>query len=157
MPSRWTHVVTLVVIDVENQSRCVIQDPTYNLTYVDSRGDPLDYFDLLSFLRDHNHQAVQPIFGKRVEKEFLLHPNDDKSAWSQFIPANRLPVLELDSGLRKYKVSMSHELLEKNMGTAIGEFLVGKGYPAQIIYLYLMPIGGVQVVKERLGYGEIVK
>jgi hypothetical protein len=59
--SPWTHVVTLVQIQVDNQTRIIVQDSLYGLTILDQDGFPVDIRLILTAAerRDFTGLSVQ--------------------------------------------------------------------------------------------------
>lgn len=155
-PGVMTHVVTLVEIKFQNSVKLVVQDATFDITYADNQGEPLDYFDLLSLLSSHKHEAINIIYGKSENGDFLLHP-DDKSQYSQIISLKDSPFVVLESGLLKFRSRLTLSSFDRSFGKAIKEFLVKEGHPPDNIYLFLYPIGGDQTVIDKVKEGMTVK
>lgn len=156
-PSVMTHVVTLVEIIFQNSVKLVVQDATFDITYADNQGEPLDYFELLSLLSSHKHEAINVIYGKSENGEFLLHPEDDKSQYNHIISLKDSPFVVLESGVLKFRSRLTLSSFDRRFGKAIKEFLVKEGHPPHILYLFLYPIGGDLTVIDKVKEGMTVK
>jgi hypothetical protein len=55
---RFVHSVALVEIDFRGARRLVVQDPYLNLTYRTRNGEPMDFFELLSALRQRAYERI---------------------------------------------------------------------------------------------------
>ncbi len=52
------HSVVLVEIAFKGEPRLIVQDPYLDLTYRDSAGEPIDFFEFLAALRDHHFGRI---------------------------------------------------------------------------------------------------
>jgi multisubunit Na+/H+ antiporter MnhB subunit len=59
IPGVMTHAMTLVRISHDGRSILTIQDATFDIGYVDSDGEPYDYFDLLSVVENRHDYLVR--------------------------------------------------------------------------------------------------
>ena len=139
-PGVMTHVVTLVQINHDGRQRTVIQDPTFNLTYVDSDGAPYDYNEFLGVLMKRRHTKIKVLQGHSQSHDFLLHPDDLKREYSQFISKDSKPSLIMENGIQKYKSELTLLRFKQTLGSRINTFLVKMGYPSDPIYLFLFPV-----------------
>ena len=55
---RFVHSVALVDIEFRGTKRLVIQDPYLNLTYRTRGGEPMDFFEFLSALKQHAYERI---------------------------------------------------------------------------------------------------
>lgn len=56
--NQFRHSVLLVWIKDGKERKLVIQDPSYNLTYVDRKNRPLDYFQFIDYLKKNKENIV---------------------------------------------------------------------------------------------------
>ena len=56
---RFIHSVVLVSINVRGTRRLIIQDPYLDLTYRDSKGEPIDFFDFLAALKSRQFGRIK--------------------------------------------------------------------------------------------------
>lgn len=65
----FTHTVTIVKINYKGKQRFIVEDPTYNITYLDKNG-PLDVWQLVSHVRSGRQNEV--IIKKPPEQHIVL-------------------------------------------------------------------------------------
>ena len=150
-PNLVTHAVTLV----RTGSRIVVQDAYFNITYVNDSGDPLDLFDIAERLRNKN--PPQYSFGENMFKDMhrqnaglisrlsatpLTSPSfpfygRGKPMQVKVLDDQRIIIRAVFDPLA-YQASINrpthpdHETMTR---------LREAGYPAELIYLLLYPIG----------------
>lgn len=73
----FTHVITLVKIRHKGEDRLIIQDPTYNITYIDQKGDPIDFFVFLSLLKRKEYEKFSILHNKDLYHTYFCSSNDD--------------------------------------------------------------------------------
>lgn len=135
-----THVVTLVKINHDNGQRTVIQDATFNLTYVDPVGAPYDYHEFVQVLKERRSDKVRILQGHSRSGYFLLHPGDVKKDYSHIIAEDAKPILTMENGIQKYRSELSLQKFNNKFGPKINKFLIKKGYPGDPLYFFLFPI-----------------
>lgn len=52
------HSIVLVWINEWGKRKLIIEDPSYNLTYVDTKNEPMDFFELLRHIKEKNEKKV---------------------------------------------------------------------------------------------------
>ena len=52
------HSVVLVWINEGAKRKLIVEDPSYNLTYVDTKNKPMDFFELLRHIKEKNDKRV---------------------------------------------------------------------------------------------------
>lgn len=57
----FNHVITLVEIDYKKSRRLVIQDATFDVTYVDDNMEPYDFFEFLNMLKKRKYSSIHVI------------------------------------------------------------------------------------------------
>jgi hypothetical protein len=50
--NQFRHTVVLVWIKDEGKKKLIIEDPSYNITYIDIKTNPLDYFQFIEYLKN---------------------------------------------------------------------------------------------------------
>lgn len=56
----FNHVINLVEINYNNKKILILQDSTYNLTFLDKKNNPLDFFSLLKFIKNNELNEIKP-------------------------------------------------------------------------------------------------
>jgi hypothetical protein len=135
-----THVVTLVRITVNGRPMTVVQDPTFNLSYVTDEDAPLDYFDLLAALGRHGHRQIRFLRGTHKNRDVLVHPQDDESSYAHVVGSADRPERVLENGLRKYRSRVLLARFERAFRVKIRAFLRNQGYPGHPLYLHRFPV-----------------
>lgn len=57
--SEGGHSVVLVWINDNGKRKLIVEDPTYNITYIDSDGVPIDFFVLLQKIKDKQESEIK--------------------------------------------------------------------------------------------------
>lgn len=135
-----THVMTLVKIDYEGREIFAIQDPSFNVCYVDSEEKPYGYFDFLKTLKNRNHDNIVAQQGTNGHPDFLVHPDDDIGMYAHMLDFQDEPRARLPDGRLKYGSGLTFESFWKKFGPPITKFLESKGLPPNSVYLFLYPI-----------------
>jgi hypothetical protein len=55
---RFVHSVALVEIDFAGSKRLIVQDPYLNLVYRTTGGEPIDFYEFLAALREHQYERI---------------------------------------------------------------------------------------------------
>jgi hypothetical protein len=158
-----THVATIVKIRVGDPGgtdvMCV-QDAYFDLTYVDqTTGRPLDYFELLARLARGEHRSIrtqEPDHRKVVSRpSMIMAAKDVQGRTPRDIAVASWCVLEddytvatLPDGSLKFTSPRSFgKFRDRLCRTPDGKptwflaWLTARGHPAELIYLYLHPLG----------------
>jgi hypothetical protein len=142
-PEVMTHAVTLVRIRHGGRTILSVQDPTFDLTYVDAADEPVDYFDLLNVLRRNESGAVKALVGSAPSPDCIVAPQDDPyhgTLWNPYRNPGDRPKKVLAGGRQVFQSRLSLDRFAVMNGAAIKTFLVKEGHPPELIYLYLYPI-----------------
>jgi hypothetical protein len=137
-PNVMTHAFTIVRINYKGSPLFIIEDATFNITYVDPDGAPYDYRELYSVLQQRRRDMIRIVHGKNNVKDLLMHPDDKKADLDHYILKGSEPASIKANGFLKYKAEVSLTGFYKIFGQRIKKYLVGKGYPADPIYLFLI-------------------
>lgn len=125
-----THSVTLVRIKHSGRSILTIQDPTFNVTYVDGNGLPYDYFDFLRTLKNHNLVVVEK--GHGAARGFIVCPEDNIK-----LLYGEEPIAQLPDGRLRFPWKNPLPQWTAFFGPRIAEAVAKDGHPPDVIYLFL--------------------
>jgi hypothetical protein len=142
-PDVMTHVVTLVTIMHEGAPKRVVQDATFNISYSNDHGDPLDYLEIVALLNRGEDALVHPRGGGGAQRDFLLDPHDlaTLSTLSHLVDTERAP--ELSRGeISKYMADTRWAVFERKYASQLQTLLAPDARPARMVYLLLYPLSG---------------
>jgi hypothetical protein len=153
--SQFTHALNLVRIEAEGpdgHSRAIlsVQDPTLNISYTDSQGRPIDYFEMLAMLARGQAEKIQfagqvfakfrrsdPVtvaFGQEIEQ---CRPEEFARSWNVGISSRWTATAEGHWVFTSPRTVWAFERLgDEDWKPA----LFRAGYPPQTIYLHCFPI-----------------
>ena len=134
---QWTHVVALVRLRLGGRDVWSVQDPTFDLTYVNRSGEPFDYLNLLQALVDRRGDEVLVEKGCGGSREFIVARDDVEGfrlddTFDGFV--GRLP----DGSLkfrRRFPTAFFNEVPEP-----VARYLTRRGQPEKAVYLFAYPI-----------------
>jgi len=138
-----THAETLVLINWGGRRTLSVQDAYFDISYSDTKGGPLDYFQMLHLLRDGKHEDVRiiPSSDSEITRDLILRPSET-SKWKRFrwIEISDSYV-SLDEQRSLYRVAFSLDSFAKYHAGAqnFKEMLVHDGYPRNLLYIHLYP------------------
>lgn len=137
-----THAETLVYIDDRGKKVLSVQDAYFDLSYVDKKGNPLDYFEMLSLLRDNRDEEI--VIVRSADHEFqrdLLIKENETSIWRTGSWLHRPEDFTyLGNSTRLYRVTLDIVLYEKGiLAHKKLSFIAQEGHPERLIYLQLYP------------------
>ncbi|MGE0480679.1 MAG: hypothetical protein AB7Q17_09425 [Phycisphaerae bacterium] len=142
-----SHVTAVVEIEHAGRLISVVQDVTFNLTYVDEWGLPLDYFAALARLRAGQTFRVRPsIAGDSPPPATLIplaeleHASPEQlaaAAWTMVPGAVRFE--RLSNGEYVFWSHRNLARFEADLGDAYFDFLASRGQPRDLRYLLLFP------------------
>ena len=137
-----SHVTTVVEINRKGAGMLVIQDPYLNTCYMDLSGEPMDYFEFLTKLKNRGHESIAAEVNEQQTRYYLVpSAHEDEVACTWHFRRNDqtpTPVARLANGNLKYVVRPSGGLLlDTNQG--LQRFLADRGHPADILYFFLYP------------------
>ncbi len=55
---QFIHSIGLIEIEFQGSRRLIVQDPYWNLTYRDIRGNPMDFFEFLRTIKDRHYEHI---------------------------------------------------------------------------------------------------
>lgn len=144
-----THVLTLVEINCNGKKILSIQDPTFNLTYTNKEGMPLDYIQLLQMLKLKKDEEIVGNKGKDKYRDFLVGHDERSLGISPYIEQSINPIVQ-SGGMLKYKASFVLNIFSIEVEKNLYPSLVRDGYSPNIKYLFLYPlaVGGNQGANE---------
>jgi hypothetical protein len=103
-----SHSVVLVEVDRKDGTRgLVVQDPSFNVSYVDYQGRALTIFEIMRVLAERQHTKIHVKEGRPPVVDFLWHPDDvDPGGRSPFELGVAGP--STNPELKKYRATLSH-------------------------------------------------
>ena len=131
-PPQPTHILTLVKINHDGREILSVQDSFFNYTLVNRDGNPLDYFEMLSLLKQKRHQDFYPLLGSAEFKPRLIAKGTEENVTAEKVFAN-------GNKLVSERFILPEDL--PGYDAAATEFLTQHGYPANFLYLHLFPFG----------------
>lgn len=140
-PQVMTHTVTLVRLQHGGREIVSVQDPTFNLTYLDSDGLPYDYFQLLADLRHHRHEDVLLEEGPAKVRELIVEKIPDFAGYLHMLVEDLDAIPRLPDGRYKAGLRLTLSGFDAVFSERIGAYLASRGRPPQTIYLYLDLLG----------------
>lgn len=142
IPGAMSHVVTVVEVSYGGIAKRSIQDATFNLTYTDLQGGPLDYREIVQLLAERRHDEVCVLEGSVIERDFLLHAKDAelRANYGHMLAPDAVPVEEW-ADRQKFCSRFSLDNFLRKYGDRIHNHLVAVDLPPDAIYLYLFPLG----------------
>lgn len=67
----YTHAMTLVQVFHDGMSKYVIQDPSFDISYVDKAGNPLHVHEIVAMLRERRAEEIAPAGSGLMQVEYL--------------------------------------------------------------------------------------
>jgi len=139
-PEYATHVVALVYINVDGKKVLSIQDALFDISYTTIDGHPMDYFEMLTNLRNLDHKQIKAVPSNKweVQRSIIIKSNENAIYnWIE-IPRQFVP---LGEDRRLYRATMSFDLFGKvsTYAQSFKEFVARLGYPGNLLYIYLFP------------------
>lgn len=149
-----SHVVTLCkILDGNQDEKWIVQDATFNRTYVDADGTPLDIFELLNMLKEERDEDIYYIFGNTQGRRVV------SSTYPDIAVPESSATLEPNTFMQAYYPSLSNEpdmindryfvfrdmrqpsAYQRSVQSILNNTLGKRGYPPKADYLYLFPVG----------------
>lgn len=134
IPSVMTHAATLVRINYEGVGILVLEDATFDIEYVDSDGNPYDYFDLLRALKDKRDITIER--GACVPNDYLFLSTEEIGDVNWRV-AGDIAVPAISADKRKCRFGQNFDNWWEIHGDAVSTALQGQGLPPDFVYLYL--------------------
>ena len=138
----FTHMQTLVQIDVDGDAVLTLHDPSTNLSFVDAAGRPLDYFDLLAALASGDDSDVAALEDHSASDNLVAAAEtadiDSYATGSWTVVPDDYSVAALGDG---WVVASPRTLarFEAVISPWYGPFLAGQGLPTDAVWLELSP------------------
>jgi hypothetical protein len=134
-PELDSHTVTLVQVRHHGQRVLTVQDAYFNTTYVDTSGNPLDYWALQELIRERRHTDIGTVRGQPL-KPFLIAQGEQWPEISGIVPGTQLA-----NGAWKHLFPATFEHFVRHGGSRAPEQLERLALPPDPIYLYLFARG----------------
>lgn len=138
----FTHMQTLVSIDVDGTQMVTLHDPSTNLSYTDAAGQPIDYFDLLTALAGGDASGLGVVEDRSMADNLVSNAETSdvaalaESSWT--VDPSDYSVAVTEGGW----VVRSPRTLERFVRVIepwYGPFLTSNGLPTDAIWLELFP------------------
>lgn len=134
-----THVVTIVRIKTRDGLVLSLQDPTFNHTYVNENRSPIDVVEMMDLLAAGQGNSIYTEAGPCARIDLIVDPKDEASFLEQTaLLKTTNEVTTLPNGRWKFK---SRRPLAQFMTGEIAALFHEKGYPPQLRYIFLHPLG----------------
>ena len=136
-----THVLTLVKLNFDGKSILSIQDPTFDICYVDPQGSPYGLFDVIRLLKERRHDLIRAKPGDARPPKVLVHPTDrGGKTHLSFCAADDRPVESLADGRLKYVFGARLGAYWEEASVRSAKMLKKDSRPVDPKYLLLYPI-----------------
>lgn len=130
----FSHAMVLVKIERKDGTQAlIVQDPSFNLSYVDSTGNALSVFEIMSKIASGNHGAILVKEGKPANVEFLRHPFDPDPIGSTYVEGLVGPSKE-NPELLEYKATISINAFSNALSQKVKAYSSTKGVGNNILY-----------------------
>ena len=130
----FSHAMVLVEIERKDGTRAlIVQDPSFNLSYVDTTGKALSVFEIMSELAIGNHEAIIVKEGTPADVEFLRHPLDQDPMGSTYVEEFVGPSKE-NPELLEYKATISINVFSNALAQQINTYCSDRGLGNSILY-----------------------
>jgi hypothetical protein len=142
----FTHVITLVKISNNNQSLLSVQDAYSDISYTKPNDQPIDYFEMLNLLKNHQDQLIKIEYGPNQGRTFFWGKNQIISNKAILLEGlmycNNINFTEpiiISNNYVQFRGKMTYQSIDQcNRYRYVG-FLNEDGYPASQIYLFMYP------------------
>jgi hypothetical protein len=142
----FTHVVTLVNISDNNQSLLSIQDAYTDISYTKLNDQPLDYFEMLNLLKNHQDQLIKIERGPNQGRTFFWGKNQNTPNKTILLEGlmycNNInftyPVI-ISNDYIEFRGKLTYESIDLCNRYRYVEFLDEDGYPTSQIYIFMYP------------------
>lgn len=128
-----SHAVALVKVDGE----WVVEDPTFNTTYVSQDGEPISIHLMVDLLEQRESHKIIEHRGEASLRYAVSFSSPDW--WGSMYPIEEV-IGETASGLNIYKIDSRRQFY--SMDVNLGNSIENMGYPNDVKYLFLFPIRG---------------
>lgn len=141
-PGGFTHMQTVVEIEVDGAPVLTLHDPSTNLTYTDAGGQPIDYFDLLAELASRDASGIG-VTEDRADSDNLVAASETNDiaafAASSWTVEPGATTIEAVDGGWVVRSPRTVRRFEEVIGPWYGPFLAARGLPEAAIWLELFP------------------
>lgn len=130
----FSHAMTLVEVRrADGSTALIVQDPSFNLSYVDAEGHPLSVFEIMALLADGKHDAITVKQGRPAEVDFLRAPEDPGPTGSIYVTDLRGPSPG-HPGWEVYDATISIDAFEAALSEKVRAFCEQKGVGDSLLY-----------------------
>jgi|GEM_PF-2650835 len=139
-PAGFLHTVTLVGIEHRGKNIYAVEDAALNLTYTNSKSEPLDFFAMLKLLQNHKHARIAVKEGKAKSRDLIVDDRKLMESFRDLIVPESSQGQRLRSGNLKCRILINSKVIDEKFGEQIAGFLKKHQQPSNSIYLFLHPI-----------------
>ncbi|MGE3806486.1 MAG: hypothetical protein AB7K24_17600 [Gemmataceae bacterium] len=130
----YSHAMVLVeVARPDGTIALIVQDPTFNLSFVDAQGAPLSIFEIMTRLARRQHQAIIVEEGPHPEVDYLHHPSDKNPLPLEYVKEPIGPCPK-NPGLMKYRAEISLAAFWHTNKSACARFCSARGLETHVLY-----------------------
>lgn len=109
----YTHAMTLVQISHGGMSKYAIQDPTFNISYVDRAGNPLSVFAIVELLRERRAEEIAISGPGLMQTEYLAQRGVTRDMDLSMYRTTYLGRSGKNPDVDKYRIDLELRDLEK--------------------------------------------
>lgn len=130
----FSHAMTLVEVQRKDGGPAlIVQDPSFNLSYVDNEGEPLSIFEIMKLLSKGRHEDVIVKQGKPAEVDFLRAPEDPEPTGSVYVKDFRGPSPH-HPGWTVYNATISIKAFSDALAENVRAYCEEKGAGNSLLY-----------------------
>lgn len=130
----FSHAMTLVEVRRKDGSTAlIVQDPSFNLSYVDHKGEPFSIFEIMELLSKGRHEDVIVKEGRPADVDFLWAPEDPEPTGSIYVKDLRGPSPH-HPGWMAYNATISIEAFSIALEEKVRAYCEEKGVGNSLLY-----------------------
>lgn len=145
-----THATTLVEVD----GKVYLQDAYLNFEYMDSKGAPIEFLDVVKRVRD----GRPPLVRSQVQTKKAFFTNQSNAEEWVGIHKDKMTCTPEARGLEcEAPITLSRFLEVFFLMDKTYDFLEARGWPRQVDYLLLYPMGVVSLYSDTVEKGQSIR
>jgi hypothetical protein len=132
----YTHAFALVEVRRADGSKAlIVQDPSFNLTYVDSAGQPLSIFELLTALAERHPETIVVKEGLPAEVEYLVADGDPVPTVGQDYVTSPVGEPSDNPLFKSYRATVAVAEYNRALENQVRDYTQARGLPNDPLYL----------------------